>query len=101
MKDRNDSANWAQRSFFGDLLDMESVRSALRSPFSPAVRISGPDPERQSYRSYVSFEDPDGNAWIVPESRVGCPATQLDEERIATSTPESEAGVLVVRNRCR
>ena len=39
------------------------------SPFSPAGRISGPDPERQSYRSYVSFEDPDGNAWIVQEVR--------------------------------
>ena len=37
------------------------------SPFSPARRISGPDPERQSYRSYVSFEDPDGNTWIVQE----------------------------------
>ena len=37
------------------------------SPFSPARRISGPDPERQSYRSYVSFEDPDGNSWIVQE----------------------------------
>jgi len=34
------------------------------SPFLPAGRISGPDPERQSYRSYVAFEDPDGNAWI-------------------------------------
>ncbi len=37
------------------------------SPFSPAGRISGPDPQRQSYRSYVSFEDPDGNAWIIQE----------------------------------
>ena len=37
------------------------------SPFSPAGRISGPAPERQSYRSYVAFEDPDGNAWIVQE----------------------------------
>jgi catechol 2,3-dioxygenase-like lactoylglutathione lyase family enzyme len=37
------------------------------SPFSPAGRIGGPDPERQSYRSYVAFEDPDGNAWIVQE----------------------------------
>jgi catechol 2,3-dioxygenase-like lactoylglutathione lyase family enzyme len=37
------------------------------SPFSPAGRISGPDPEHQSYRSYLSFEDPDGNAWIVQE----------------------------------
>jgi catechol 2,3-dioxygenase-like lactoylglutathione lyase family enzyme len=37
------------------------------SPFSPEGRISGPDPERQSYHSYAAFEDPDGNAWIVQE----------------------------------
>ena len=37
------------------------------SPFSPARHISGPDPERQSYRSLVTFEDPDGNVWIVQE----------------------------------
>ncbi len=37
------------------------------SPFSPSGRIGGPDPERQSYRSYVTFEDPDGNSWIVQE----------------------------------
>jgi catechol 2,3-dioxygenase-like lactoylglutathione lyase family enzyme len=34
---------------------------------SPFSRISGPDPERQSYSSFVSFEDPDGNVWIVQE----------------------------------
>jgi catechol 2,3-dioxygenase-like lactoylglutathione lyase family enzyme len=34
---------------------------------SPFSRISGPDPERQSYNSYVSFQDPDGNMWIVQE----------------------------------
>ena len=37
------------------------------SPFSPAGRISRPEPERQSYGSYVSFEDPDGNVWIIQE----------------------------------
>jgi catechol 2,3-dioxygenase-like lactoylglutathione lyase family enzyme len=37
------------------------------SPFNPAGRISGPDPVRHSYGSYVSFEDPDGNTWIVQE----------------------------------
>jgi catechol 2,3-dioxygenase-like lactoylglutathione lyase family enzyme len=35
------------------------------SPFSLEARISGPDPERKSYSSYVAFQDPDGNAWIV------------------------------------
>jgi catechol 2,3-dioxygenase-like lactoylglutathione lyase family enzyme len=37
------------------------------SPFSAEGRIDGADPDRQSYRSYVSFEDPDGNAWIIQE----------------------------------
>ena len=37
------------------------------SPFSPEGRLSGPDPERQSYMSYASFEDPDGNGWILQE----------------------------------
>jgi catechol 2,3-dioxygenase-like lactoylglutathione lyase family enzyme len=36
-------------------------------PFSAAGRLSGPDPERQSYRSYVAFDDPDGNFWLLQE----------------------------------
>jgi catechol 2,3-dioxygenase-like lactoylglutathione lyase family enzyme len=47
------------------------------SPFSPAGRISGPDPERQSYRSYAAFEDPDGNAWIVQEVTRRAPGREL------------------------
>jgi catechol 2,3-dioxygenase-like lactoylglutathione lyase family enzyme len=68
-------------SFRGGLIvsDIEAAHQALAtkgikasevfhgSPFSPAERISGPDPERQSYRSYIAFEDPDGNAWIIQE----------------------------------
>ena len=34
---------------------------------SPFSRISGPDPEHKSYGSFVSFEDPDGNVWVVQE----------------------------------
>jgi catechol 2,3-dioxygenase-like lactoylglutathione lyase family enzyme len=29
--------------------------------------IGGPDPQRRSYFSYASFEDPDGNAWLLQE----------------------------------
>ena len=68
-------------SFRGGLIvsDIEAAHKALvargvkatevfhGSPFSPAGRISGPDPERKSYSSYVAFEDPDGNAWVVQE----------------------------------
>ena len=51
------------------------------SPFSPAGRVSGPDSERKSYSSYVSFEDPDGNAWIVQE------VTRRAPGRIDPATP--------------
>ena len=30
-------------------------------------RISGPDPEHRSYRSFASFHDPDGNGWLLQE----------------------------------
>jgi catechol 2,3-dioxygenase-like lactoylglutathione lyase family enzyme len=36
-------------------------------PFPPEARQPGPDPERTSYGSFFSFNDPDGNAWLVQE----------------------------------
>jgi catechol 2,3-dioxygenase-like lactoylglutathione lyase family enzyme len=32
-----------------------------------AARAPGPAPDRQSYGSFVSFSDPDGNGWFVQE----------------------------------
>src|SRR5580693_5697718 len=32
-----------------------------------ANRASGPAPEHKTYGSFVSFSDPDGNRWYVPE----------------------------------
>jgi catechol 2,3-dioxygenase-like lactoylglutathione lyase family enzyme len=31
------------------------------------VRVSGPDPAHNSYRSFASFSDPDGNGWLFQE----------------------------------
>ena len=36
-------------------------------PFPPEARQPGPDPARTSYGSFCSFNDPDGNLWIVQE----------------------------------
>jgi catechol 2,3-dioxygenase-like lactoylglutathione lyase family enzyme len=30
-------------------------------------RVAGPDPEHTSYGSFASFQDPDGNGWILQE----------------------------------
>ena len=35
--------------------------------FDPGVRVSGPDPERRTYASFLEFSDPDGNVWQLQE----------------------------------
>jgi catechol 2,3-dioxygenase-like lactoylglutathione lyase family enzyme len=36
-------------------------------PFPAEARQPGPDPDRASYASFFSFDDPDGNTWLVQE----------------------------------
>ncbi len=36
-------------------------------PAGPQGRAPGPAPDHQSYGSFVSFSDPDGNMWFVQE----------------------------------
>ena len=37
--------------------------------FGPEGMVDGPDPQRQSYNSFMQFADPDGNVWLVQEVR--------------------------------
>jgi catechol 2,3-dioxygenase-like lactoylglutathione lyase family enzyme len=37
--------------------------------FGPEGQEPGLDPERQDYGSFVSFNDPDDNSWLVQEKR--------------------------------
>lgn len=36
-------------------------------------RVSGPAPEHADYGSFVAFEDPDGNGWLVQEIKTRLP----------------------------
>jgi catechol 2,3-dioxygenase-like lactoylglutathione lyase family enzyme len=63
------------------------------SPFSPAGRISGPDPERGSYKSYASFEDPDGNLWLLQEVTVRLPG-RVDSDQTAFVSAADLAGAM-------
>jgi catechol 2,3-dioxygenase-like lactoylglutathione lyase family enzyme len=40
-------------------------------------RVRGPDPEGQSYRSWASFSDPDGNTWMLQEIKTRLPGRGL------------------------
>jgi catechol 2,3-dioxygenase-like lactoylglutathione lyase family enzyme len=39
----------------------------LGDRFAPDARVAGPADERQTYGSFASFSDPDGNTWLLQE----------------------------------
>ncbi|HEY6331964.1 MAG TPA: VOC family protein [Blastocatellia bacterium] len=48
-------------------------------PFNDAVEnplLAGPDPERRSYCSFASFQDPDGNRWLLQEIKTRLPGRE-------------------------
>jgi catechol 2,3-dioxygenase-like lactoylglutathione lyase family enzyme len=58
-------------------------------PFPREARQPGPDPERTSYGSFFSFNDPDGNTWLVQEVTTRLPG------RIAADTAFASTADLV------
>ena len=48
-------------------VDVSQVFHGAGAVFRPEARIPGPDPNRTSYASYATFEDPDGNGWTLQE----------------------------------
>ena len=54
-------------------------------------RVSGPDPEHRSYRSFVSFSDPDGNGWLFQEITARLPGRVDANTTTFTSSAELAA----------
>jgi catechol 2,3-dioxygenase-like lactoylglutathione lyase family enzyme len=48
-------------------------------------RLGGPDPGNRSYSSWVSFNDPDGNGWLLQEVKSRLPGRGLSSD-VATLT---------------
>jgi catechol 2,3-dioxygenase-like lactoylglutathione lyase family enzyme len=47
-------------------------------------RLAGPDPQRSTYGSWVSFSDPDGNGWLVQEVTTRLPGRGVSSFDVAT-----------------
>jgi catechol 2,3-dioxygenase-like lactoylglutathione lyase family enzyme len=62
-------------------------------PFPPEARQPGPDPERTSYGSFLSFTDPDGNAWLVQEVTTRLPG-RIDAAETAFGSAADLASAL-------
>jgi hypothetical protein len=57
------------------------------------LRVSGPDPDHRSYRSYASFSDPDGNGWFLQEVTVRLPGRVDAGATTFTSSAELAAAL--------
>jgi catechol 2,3-dioxygenase-like lactoylglutathione lyase family enzyme len=63
--------------------------------FHPATngRVSGPAPDRGSYRSFASFSDPDGNGWLFQEVTTRLPG-RIDPAATSFASANDLAGAL-------
>ena len=69
--------------------DAGAVHAGTDEPYLfGRLRVSGPDPEHRSYRSFASFHDPDGNGWLLQEITTRLPG------RVAGDTAYASAGEL-------
>jgi len=56
-------------------------------------RVSGPDPDHRSYRSFASFNDPDGNGWLLQEVTTRAPG-RIDPAATSFSSANDLASAL-------
>ncbi|MER5942440.1 VOC family protein [Streptomyces sp. NPDC001928] len=57
------------------------------------ARAPGPDPQRTSYGSFLSFGDPDGNGWLLQEVTTRLPG-RVDPENTTFASAEDLASAL-------
>lgn len=65
-----------------------SHRVALGKPNAP-----GPHPQRQSYASFATFNDPDGNTWMLQEVTARLPGRVDSSDTTYSSASELEAAL--------
>jgi catechol 2,3-dioxygenase-like lactoylglutathione lyase family enzyme len=65
-------------------VDVSEVFHYAGGPFNNTLenpRVRGRDPQGRSYFSFASFEDPDGNGWLLQEIRTRLPGREWKSTR--------------------
>ena len=75
-----DNIDAARNDLIARGVDVSEVFHYAGGPFNLTVgenpRVSGRDPEGRSYYSFASFEDPDGNSWLLQEIQTRLPGRE-------------------------
>ncbi len=69
-----------------DVFHNEGVYAGPDEPYLfGRLRVSGPDPEHRSYRTFGSFHDPDGNGWLFQEITARLPGRVTGDTTYASA----------------
>jgi catechol 2,3-dioxygenase-like lactoylglutathione lyase family enzyme len=87
----------ARKELIGRGIAVSEVFHYAGGPFnnsSQDPRVAGRDPEGRSYFSFASFEDPDGNNWLLQEITTRLPGREWKSTRAQTADVETLAELL-------
>jgi len=78
-------------------VEVSEVFHYVGGPFNNSVanpRVGGRDPEGRSYFSFASFEDPDGNGWLLQEITARLPGREWESTRARATDAATLAELL-------
>jgi len=78
-------------------VEVSEVFHYAGGPFNDTVenpRVGGRDPQGRSYLSFASFEDPDGNDWLLQEIQTRLPGREWKSARALATDVTSLAALL-------
>ena len=92
-----DDIDTARKDLISRGVAVSEVFHFAAGPFNNSVehpRVGGRDPEGRSYFSFVSFEDPDGNGWVVQEITTRLPGREWESKPARATDAATLAGLL-------
>ncbi len=78
-----DNVDAARDDLIARGVKVSEVFNYAGGPFNNAVenpRVAGRDPQGRSYFSFASFEDPDGNRWLLQEITTRLPGREWEQK---------------------
>jgi catechol 2,3-dioxygenase-like lactoylglutathione lyase family enzyme len=79
-----DNVDVAREDLIARRVNVSEVFHYAGGPFNNFVknsRVGGRDPQGRSYFSFASFEDPDGNRWLLQEITTRLPGREWEQKR--------------------
>jgi catechol 2,3-dioxygenase-like lactoylglutathione lyase family enzyme len=92
-----DDVDAAREDLVDHGVDVSEVFHYASGPFNDTVenpRVAGRDPEGRSYFSFASFEDPDGNGWLLQEIKTRLPGREWESASAGASDVATLAELL-------